>query len=140
MPETESLNRSISGQALRDNCLFLLFVILTRFWSESRSLKQLQVTSCKLNKKGYPLSVHRSPRIIGSSFQSKYLFFVLGQSTTRRRIGSEVRGMRLEVRRSRSLRSSDLLPLTSSSSQGRVHDLGRVTKDGSPQRSAGSRS
>ena len=119
MPETESLNRSISGQALRDNCLFLLFVILTRFWSESRSLKQLQVTSCKLNKKGYPLSVHRSLRIIGSSFQSKYLFFVLGQSTTRRRIGSEVRGMRLEVRRSRSLRSSDLLPLTSSSSQGR---------------------
>ena len=45
--------------------------------------------------------------------------------------GSEVRGMRLEVRRSRSLRSSDLLPLTSGSSQGRVHDPGRATKDGS---------
>ncbi|PVD18059.1 hypothetical protein V512_014380 [Mesotoga sp. Brook.08.105.5.1] len=27
-----------------------------------------------------------SPRIIGSSFQSKYLFFVLGQSTTTRPI------------------------------------------------------
>ncbi|PNS40180.1 hypothetical protein RJ60_07005 [Mesotoga sp. B105.6.4] len=50
--------------------------------------------------------------------------------------GSEVRGMRLEVRRSRSLRSSDLLPLTSGSSQGRVHDLGRRTKDDSSQRTA----
>ncbi|PNS40759.1 hypothetical protein V512_004750 [Mesotoga sp. Brook.08.105.5.1] len=58
------------------------------------------------------------------------LFFVLGKERERKERGendekyeilckgkSEVRGMRLEVRRSRSLRSSDLLPLTSSSSQ-----------------------
>ena len=43
---------------------------------------------------------------------------------------SEVRGMRLEVRKSRSLRSSDLLPLTSGSSQ---------PKDGSMIRDEGLR-
>ncbi|PNS40751.1 hypothetical protein RJ60_05980 [Mesotoga sp. B105.6.4] len=77
----------------------MLHVILAMFWPGSRSLKQLQVTSCKLNKKGYPLSVHRSPRIIGSSFQSKYLFFVLGQSTTRRirGKGNEARGKKIKI-------------------------------------------
>ena len=103
--------------AYRDDSLFLLSVILTRFWSESRSLKQLQVASCKLNKKGYPISVHRSPRILGFRSRASTCSSFLGN---RLRGGSEVRGMRLEVRRSRSLGSSDLLPLTSSSSQGRT--------------------
>jgi len=37
-----TLNRSISGQAIRDNGLFLLSVILARTWSESRSLVRFQ--------------------------------------------------------------------------------------------------
>ena len=57
---------------------------------------KLQDASCK---NGYPLSVHRSPRIIGSSFQSEYLFFVLGQSTTRRirGKGNEARGKKIKI-------------------------------------------
>ena len=56
---------------------------------------KLQDASCK---NGYPLSVHRSPRIIGSSFQSEYLFFVLGQSTRRiRGKGNEARGKKIKI-------------------------------------------
>jgi hypothetical protein len=114
---------------------FSHFPSFSCFWSESRSLKLLQVASCKFNKKR--LSV------IGSPFAEDNRLFVPEQGSVPRSWSndvadhaSEVRGMRLEVRRSRSLRSSDLLPLTSSSSQGRVHDLGRRTKDDSSQRSA----
>ena len=56
----------------------------------------------------------------------------------RRRGGSEVSGMRLEVRKSRTLRSSDLLPLTSGSSQPKdgsmIWDEGRRTALHSVQR------
>jgi len=67
---------------------------------------KLQDASCK---NGYPLSVHRLPRIIGSSFQSEYLFFVLGQSTTRRirGKGNEARGKKIKI-------SSLFRPLASS--------------------------
>ncbi|PNE20174.1 hypothetical protein V511_10195 [Mesotoga sp. Brook.08.YT.4.2.5.1] len=58
-----TLNRCTSGQALRDDAHFLLQLILAWFRPGSRSLKQLQVTSCKLNKKR--LSV------IGSAFSEK---------------------------------------------------------------------
>ena len=43
-------SRSRAG-ASRDDCLSLLHVILAMFRPGSRSLKQLQVTSCELNKK-----------------------------------------------------------------------------------------
>ena len=94
------------------------------------------VPSCSAScKNGYPLSVHRSPRIIGSSFQSEYLFFVLGQSTTRR-----IRGKRNEARGKKIKISSLFRPLASDlrlfPTQGRVHDLGRRSKDGSSQRTA----
>jgi len=59
----------------------VLHVILAWFRPGSRSLKLLQVTRCKLNKKGYPLSVHRSPIVSEDRFRRvapKFLVSELG--------------------------------------------------------------